>query len=844
MASSLNHPHILTVYDAGDFQGCQYLVTELVDGGTLRDWVRAQKRSWREIVALLAGVADGLAAAHAAGILHRDIKPDNILVGRNGYAKLADFGLAKADGLSSPGSVTRTLQAETTRPGMILGTIAYMSPEQASGRPTDARSDIFSFAVLLYELLAGRRPFQGATDLELLQTIIHGTAPPLSANVPYPLQMLVGKALEHAPEERYQSTRDLVVDLRRLTRQTGEASAPSFASLAAADLGRARPPRKWAAPAGLVVLALLLGGGLLLWRLQRPTAQAPRQVVQFDIAAPPGTIFAPSITRQPFAISPDGKRLAFTATGAGGTNIWIRDLASLDMWPVPGSEGVWSVFWSPDSRSIYYSVKRTLKQANLETGSGRSVAELPEIAQLGTWRANGDLLVYMGAGDVLDVRAKDGGIRKGSVPPGLRWPQFLPGGDRLVYAAYDRQSKLSHGMAVEYAAGRPVTLMETNSRVEYAPPLRAGEPGSLLFIRGASLLAQPFDADHLRLTGEPFPIAQNVPYYGPVLSANFSVSANGVLVYQAGFPNAELKWYDRAGNEVGTAGRPSAQWGQVRISHDGKRVAATVWSPENGGTGIWIFDAAGRESRRLTFPPEVHRRPVWSPDGTQLAVGDRPQSAVRGSQFWTWPAARHSSSRMPPALPPLRKLRYAPFTWTDWSRDGRFIVSDDGVGGEAREVWIADLTERKFMPLLQNKFPQWGTAFSPDGKRIAFVSIESGRPEVYVQAFESTPSPHVAGEKRQVSRDGAWLVRWRGDGSELFFVGMDNLLQAVSVRGALEFSEPKPLFRIPGAPQYGTTRDFQFDVSPDGQRFIMPTTGSVAPPPFTVIENWQDKFSH
>jgi Tol biopolymer transport system component len=309
-----------------------------------------------------------------------------------------------------------------------------------------------------------------------------------------------------------------------------------------------------------------------------------------------------------------------------------------------------------------------------------------------------------------------------------------------------------------------------------------------------------------------------------------------------------LKWYDRVGNEVGTAGRPSALWGQVRISRDGKRVAATVWSPENGGTGIWIFDANSRESRRLTFPPEVHRRPVWSPDGTQLAVGGspavgRPQLTIvdvtngKGQPFVDaagtmrgGAAAAAGAQSQPFALP------------TDWSRDGRFIALDNGLGDEVEEVWIADVSERKFVPLFQNKFPQWGTAFSPDGRRVAFVSVESGRPEVYVQRFESTPSPHVAGEKRQVSRNGAWLVRWRGDGSELFFLGLDNLLQAVSIRGALEFSEPRPLFRIPGAPQNGTTRDFQFDVSPDGQRFIMPTTGSVAPPPFTVIENWQDKF--
>jgi Tol biopolymer transport system component len=267
-------------------------------------------------------------------------------------------------------------------------------------------------------------------------------------------------------------------------------------------------------------------------------------------------------------------------------------------------------------------------------------------------------------------------------------------------------------------------------------------------------------------------------------------------------------------------------------------VAATVWSPENGVTGIWIYDSKGKESRRLTFPPEIDRRPVWSPDGTRLATGRSP--LVGGSELAILNADGSGAAEeflnkspnepLPAALP------------TDWSWDGRFIAVDDGVGEEHHTVWIGDVASHTIAPFLKNNSPQWGAAFSRDGKRIAFVSLESGRPEVYVQAFESNPSAHVVGERRQVSRGGGWLVRWRADDHELFYVGMDNSLFAVPAAGPLEFGEPKPLFRIPGALQYDTTRDFQFDASPDGQRFIMSTTGSVQPPPFTIIENWQDKF--
>jgi eukaryotic-like serine/threonine-protein kinase len=828
MVSSLNHPHILTVYDAGDFEGCQYLVTEFIDGGTLKAWARAEKRTWREIVALLAGVADGLAAAHAAGILHRDIKPDNILVGKNGYAKLADFGLSKLEERSTPDGVTRTIGSETTKRGMIVGTVAYMSPEHASGRPTDARSDIFSFGVVLYELLAGRRPFQGKSDLETLQTIIHGSAPPLGDEFPIALRMVLEKAMEKDPAERYQSTRDLVVDLRRLSRQTGETSAPSTTPPAP----RNRIWKRSAIVAGALI-ALALTAGALRWWLRSPAVEAPRQVLQFEIPQPPGTIFAPTISRQSFAISPDGKRLAFSATGTDGTNIWIRDLASLDMRPVPGTEGVWSLFWSPDSRSIFFSVRKTLKQVNLDTGSGRTIAEIPSAPQLGLWRSNGDLVLFCGTGTLFELRLEDGNLQKGPVFDGVRHPQFLPGGDRMIYPVYDPASQSSHAVVADYASHATTTLMQTDSRVQYAPPVRSSEPGHLVFVRGSSLLAQRFDADRLRLTGEPFPIAQNVIFYGPNLSAGFSLSPNGVLVYQANFPPAELKWYDRSGKPVDSAGPPSLHWGQVRVSRDGRRAAATVWIPENGGTGVSIFDANG--TRRLTYPPEVHRRPVWSPDGTRLALGRSPtvgapelavlDLAGGGFQDFVNETKQHML-----ALP------------TDWSSDGRFIAVDDGIGEEQHTVWIADVASRKLRPFLKNDFAQWGVAFAPDGKGIAFVSVESGRPEVYVQSFESTPSPHVVGDRRPVSRDGAWLVRWRADGRELFYVGMNNILYAVPVQASLKLGEPTSLFRIAGPTQFGTTRDFQFDVSPDGQRFIMPTTGSVPPPPFTVIENWQDKF--
>src|SRR5579863_393873 len=321
LASALNHPHILTVYDAGEFEGRQYLVTEFVDGGTLKSWAKQEPRTWRQIVELLTGVADGLAAAHQAGILHRDIKPDNILVAKNGYAKLADFGLAKLDE-GAHGEATRTVTEGRTRLGMLLGTIAYMSPEQASGKPLDARSDIFSFGIVLYEILGSKRPFTGASDLELLKTIIHGSPEPLGAEVPLALRNVVEKALEKDPAERYQTMRDMVVDLRRVIRQTAEAGVSASSSSVRVSAPRRPGVLRW----GGVFLLLAVLGGLAIWKMKPSSPTASGTVSRVAITLPPGQLFAGFELGAAVALSPDGTRLAYVARQGGLQQVYLRSL--------------------------------------------------------------------------------------------------------------------------------------------------------------------------------------------------------------------------------------------------------------------------------------------------------------------------------------------------------------------------------------------------------------------------------------------------------------------------------------------------------------------------------------
>jgi DNA-binding winged helix-turn-helix (wHTH) protein/Tol biopolymer transport system component len=598
---------------------------------------------------------------------------------------------------------------------------------------------------------------------------------------------------------------------------------------------RRQSPKKWMI--GAVIAVGLIGGLAMLLKTQEHAAPPP--VVEFSISPPPGSIFAPPISRQEFAISPDGARLAFTVTGPNGTSVWIRELASLDMRPVPGTEGAWAVFWSPDSRSVYFSVKRVLKEANLDTGSTRSVANLPFLAALGTWRAKGDLLLYLAPRSMYEFRVDNGALRP--VTDDLRLPQFLPHSDRVLNLFVDPAAGGYRARVSEFASGKSASLMEADSKIQYAPPSHPGEAGMLLYVLQGSLLAQPFEAERSRLAGQPVPIAQDVIYFGPSAQASFSVSDTGVLVYQRGWPISELHWYDRAGRQVGTLGQPAPYVGSLQISPDGRHVAAAIWTPASGAPDLWLFSTDGRETRRLTYPPAAHDRAVWSPDGTRLAFATSRISApflatlavskTGGEQPVMNQASREQAIRANQIQMP-----------TDWSRDGRFIAFDTGLGEEDQEAWLADTSNGNVMPLLRGESAKWAVVFSPEGRHIAFLSAESGTPEVYVQGFDPLPSLHLVGARSQVSTGGAWFARWRPDGQELFYVGVDNRLYAVPVGGGFQLGEPKALYRIPGIAQYGTTSDFQFDVSRDGQRFIMSTTGSVNAAPFTVIQNWQEKF--
>jgi serine/threonine protein kinase/Tol biopolymer transport system component len=697
MASSLNHPHIVTVYDAGEFEGRQYLVTEFVDGGTLRDWAHAEKRSWRQIVELLVGVADGLATAHAAGILHRDIKPDNILVGKNGYAKLADFGLAKLDDRLAPEAVTRTLGFESTRPGIVLGTIAYMSPEQASGRPVDARSDIFSFGLLLYELLAGQRPFQGGTEMAVLQAIIHADPPPLGPDAPPALCIAVEKALEKAPAQRHRSMRDLVADLRTVTHQSDGAVASVPRS----------PALVWkrGALAALVLLALSVAGAMILSRIRQSAAPARlefRQITNFTDSA-----VAP-------AISADGRMVVFFRS-----DNWFltRDQVYVKM--LPNGEPVqithdprtkYGLAFSPDGSRIAYTARESL-QWNTFTVSplgGQSRLLLSNAAGL-TWLDERRFLfseksdpgrAHMGIVTAMESRSE---YRK------IYFPQDERAMAHFSYASPDRKWALVVEMDPIWQPCRVVPLDGSSAGRQVGPKgectSAAWSPDGEWMYFGAEVEGTHHLWRQRFSRGEPEQIT-----FGPTEEDGVAVAPDGrSLITSIGM-------------------HQSAVW-----IHDSRGERAASSEGYAGWTSNWFGSA-----------------PTFSPDGKLLFYlrGDLPGAANR---LWRTDLESGKSDEV---VPGSSMLEY------DVSPDSKEVVFTTQPSGKATELWLARV-DRSSHPQLIASSGETSPHFGPNGQVLFRMSDGKTHYLAQMKPDGSDRSkvvPYPIGTVQSISPDKRWVA--------------------------------------------------------------------------------------
>jgi Tol biopolymer transport system component len=744
------------------------------------------------------------------------LKPENLMVTRDGLVKVLDFGLAKlAVPESGEVSAMPTLAQPETQPGVVMGTVGYMSPEQASGRRVDFHSDQFSIGSILYETAAGKRAFSRNTAAETLAAIIRDEPEALgslSPELPVALRWVIERCLAKDPEERYASTRDLARDLAHLRDHVSEVSQ-GVAPVAPPARRRGLLP---AAAAGLLlaaVLALLAGRGL------RPRAPAARPV-RFSIPIPPGTTYAPSEISRAITISPDGTRLVIEAFSRGHRRLYVRRLNSEEFMELEGSLDASAPFWSPDNRFIAFFAEGKLKKIPADGGTPVELCEA-QFATVGTWNREGTILfTKLFPAGIYRVSDRGGEEALVLAPDPARkefndlWPHFLPDGRRFLYLAHlapgstgTRELRLA---SLDSKGIR--TLGRADSRVEYAAP------GYLLSVREGALFAQPFDERQARLDGEPQLLAANAHFfYGPGHAA-FSVSQAGTLVYQTAPAPSRLAWFDRGGKERGSLGQPSVVKG-LRISPDGTKVAADIEDRRTGSSDIWVFEVGSGVATRLHSDPVDEIMPVWSPDGAKVLY----RSDRKGP-----PDIYEIAIAVPGSEKPVLE---APGVQQpdDVSRDGRILAYLNEVQSTVWNIWLLPLEgERKPRPWLPTRFNQTSPRFSPDGRWIAYESDESGDSEIYVALTEG------GGEKRRLSPAGGKRPRWRRDGKELYYIAPGGFVMAlpVTLGPQLEAAAPAPLFRVDSEIE-------NYDAAADGSRFLvsMPSE-KVRESPIRVILNW------
>ena len=827
-AGALNHPNLLSIYDVGKHDGSPYVVSELLQGETLRKRIAGTPLNQRRAIDYALQLAHGLAAAHEKGIVHRDLKPDNIFVTNDGRVKILDFGLAKliqADGDQQQTDIpTRRVD---TDPGVAMGTVGYMSPEQLKGRAVDQRSDIFAFGAVLYEMLSGRRAFHGESAAETMSAILKEDPPDLSETnqrVSPALERLVNHCLEKNPEERFHSARDLVFALEALS-----GSAPTSAqTMAMTALSSRRLTRRELILASVaavaVVAAIILGIVLVSSYFRRSTPQAAAAVTRFLILPPEKADYLGSPV-----ISPDGRLIIFTARDASGKeSLWIRPLDSLDAHPLPGTEMLGSgslPFWSPDSRSIGFFAGGKLKRIDVSGGPAQTLCDAPGNGG-GTWNREG-VIVFMrnNLGDGLYRVSSTGGtptpvttLDKSHNEIGHAWPRFLPDGRHFLFLSLGNLQEKTAIFVGSLDSKETKLLLNAQSNMAYAPP------GYLLFAREQTLMAQGFNADRLELTGEAVPVAEGIGRALSTGSIFFSVSETGLLVYRSSqlAAGSQLVWFDRAGKQLGTLGAPGG-YAAIRLSPDGKHVALQRPDDEKRTLDIWLIELAHGTPTRLTFDPAIDAYPIWSPDGSHIAFASTREGLANLYQKLSGGAGGDELlfKSDDPKLP------------TDWSPDGRYLLYQDRSQKDL-DLWVLPLFgERKPMVFLQTDFAEQYARFSPDGRWIVYVSNESGKTEVYVRSFPDS------GGKWQISNGGGAQPHWRRDGKELFYLSPDKKLMAVEVNGSsgtFQSAIPKPLFDLH---VNSTDRFSDYDVTADGQRFLVNTVVEQnARSPVTVVMNW------
>jgi eukaryotic-like serine/threonine-protein kinase len=796
-AAALNHPNILAVHDVGEHNGQPYIVAELLDGETLRAELatRSDRRlPTRKAIDYAVQLARGLAAAHDRGIF---VTPD-------GRIKILDFGLAK---LAQPEPAHTATGGLETTPGLVMGTVGYMAPEQVRGQPVDHRADIFAFGATLYEMLAGRRAFEGQSAADTMSAILANqptSLPTIDPLVGASLARIVDRCLEKNPGARFQSAHDLGFALEGV-------SSSSDAKLVAAP--RRRRVLSWL-PWALATAATLALIATAWWAVS--VANRPRdamQPVRYYVQSPGGaTSFTSSANS--IALSPDGRQLVFVgADSAGAPMLWLQPLDALTARPIPGTEGARLPFWSPDSRHIAFFGVGTLRRVPAAGGLPQTILDTTAVATGGTWNQDGVILFSAFSGPIRRVPAGGSTFVAETVLNAAHqdethsFPQFLPDGKRFLFHVRS-QAGNRNGIYVKSLDSDEIRLVvNASSNVVYDPS------GHILYGRNGILVAQPFDVQRAVTTGDPVPIAEPVTQFPELGLTVFSASDTGVLTYRGSADSSisRLLWFDRNGNRIGEIGEPRS-YRNPRLSPDDTQVAVELID-RSGNRDIWLMDVARGVPKRFTFGPGRDAAPVWSPDGQKIA----------------WQGNAEMYSKAANGAGGDERLRNEPWIPDDW-RDGTLFCHPIA----PRQILALTVAgaERTPQPVVEGRTITTHARLSPDAQWIAFASNDSGRMEVYLQKYPKGDGWTL------LSANGGLQPKWSRDGKELFYLALDGNIMAVSLTlGTLvEIGKPRRLFQTRIDSSTGVIWH-QYDLSRDGKRFLVntPEATTIA---VTVVLNW------
>lgn len=830
--SSLNHSHICHLYDIGSQDGIDYLVMELLEGETVAERLRKGPLPLNEVLKVGVEVADALEVAHRAGIVHRDLKPANVMLTKSG-AKLMDFGLAKPYGMSASATgpvpsftAVATLSGPSpvsplTTAGSIVGTIQYMSPEQIEGKDADARSDIFAFGAVLYEMATGKRAFEGKSQISVASSILEKDPEPISAAKPMTppaFEHVVKTCLQKNPEERYQTAHDIKLELRWIA----EGGSSSATQVVVPSPRSSRERLLWAAVVTVAILAGVLAG-MFIKGLSQPartirTVIAPPESNTFrltgDLAGPP-------------VLSPDGGYVAFTAGAADGkVRLWVRPMDKLEAHALPGTDDATFPFWSPDGRSLAFFANGKLKSIDLNGGSPLVICDAAQ-GRGGTWGPGGVILLTTDTQAAIVRVSASGGSPvpvtqlDRSTHTSHRWPFFLPDGKHFLYVAINHDSSKSDQDAV-YLASLDGTenrmLFRSLSNAVYAS-------GFVLFARDSQLMAQGFDPASGKLRGDPQVVANGVANDLSTWHMDASASDNGLLVMgSGGAPDWQLIWVDRTGKQIGTVAEKLSNLQFARLSPQGDRIALQI---DVGANDIWVLDVARGVRTRLTFGPVSNNYPVWSPDGKWIAY-----SSERNGRHHIYRKPSDGSGAEEHLLDDDQLIFVS-----DWSRDGKYLIYSRGpFFGSGEEIWAMPLDgDRKpflVVPHGANSFAAGGR-LSPDGRWLAYSSSESGQPEVYVVPFRGGQG------KWQVSQSGGNGPLWSADGKGLYYANLSYTVFAIPVKqlnDSLQFGTAQQLV------SNTSSQLFFYDVAPDESKILLNVISQQVNQSITVVTNWADEL--